>query len=121
MFYIDKGTTGVEDGLLIPKAIYLSPPRPTPFQASTAVAYGLPKLARVRIQIFDVGGRLVRTVLDGIQAPGHKSVSWAGDTDRGDPAGSGVPVTVMQYTALSEANVIEMTSWGKQVATILCQ
>lgn len=89
-FNIGSGTTGVGDGLALPRAVYLSQPRPTPFQSSTTIQYGLPKLAPVRLQVFDVNGRLVRTLVDAIEAPGNKSVVWAGTTDQNAPAGAGI-------------------------------
>ncbi|MFO7653039.1 MAG: FlgD immunoglobulin-like domain containing protein [Candidatus Krumholzibacteriia bacterium] len=48
-------------------------------------------VAPVSLRIFDVRGRLVRTLLD--EAPlaaGTQTVVWRGDDDAGRPTGSGV-------------------------------
>jgi hypothetical protein len=39
--------------------------------------------ARVRVQIFDVEGRVVRTLLDGPIAPGRHAITWDGSDDSG--------------------------------------
>ena len=47
---------------------------------------------RVRLKVYDVGGRLVRTLVDQVQAPssGGYQVTWDGTNDAGARAGSGV-------------------------------
>jgi flagellar hook assembly protein FlgD len=44
----------------------------------------------VTIEIFDVSGRHVRTLVSGAERPGQRAVSWDGRDDRGRPVGSGV-------------------------------
>jgi hypothetical protein len=89
-FTISQGTLGTDYDQMLPKTVYLLPPTPTPFHGGTMVQYGLPKLAQVRLQVFDVGGRLVRTLVNGIEAPGIKSVKWNGTDNQEIPAGAGV-------------------------------
>ena len=47
---------------------------------------------RVRLKIYDVGGRLVRTLVDDVQEPSASGfeVVWDGTNDAGARAGSGV-------------------------------
>ena len=42
------------------------------------------------LRIYDVGGRLVRTLFDGQQAAGQKMVTWDGRDERGRSVASGV-------------------------------
>ena len=45
---------------------------------------------KVRLQIFDVAGRLVRTLVDGMETPGEKRVTWDGRNSRGSHVATGV-------------------------------
>jgi hypothetical protein len=64
---------------------------PNPFNPSTVIPFALHERARVRIRIYDVSGRLVRTLLDEVRDPGvYRDVRWDGRTDDGRSASSGV-------------------------------
>lgn len=57
----------------------LSPGFPNPFQSTTVVRFELPERARVRLQIFDVMGRLVRVLLRDVELePGRHDAAWDG-------------------------------------------
>ena len=45
---------------------------------------------RVRLAVFDVSGRLVRRLMDGMAEAGPHSISWDGAASTGSPAGGGV-------------------------------
>lgn len=53
---------------------------PNPFTRSTRIEYELARPGRVRITVFDVLGRKVSTLEDGVQAAGHHRITWA-DSD----------------------------------------
>jgi hypothetical protein len=64
---------------------------PNPFQNRTALAYDLPHQARVSLRIYDVTGRLVRSLVSGaVQEAGHHSVEWDGCDDSGAAAPAGM-------------------------------
>jgi hypothetical protein len=64
---------------------------PNPFNPSTDISFTVPAGgAPVTLQIFDVSGRLVRTLVDGFEAGGARTVTWHGRSDDGRPAPSGV-------------------------------
>jgi flagellar hook assembly protein FlgD len=44
----------------------------------------------VTLQVFDLSGRIVRTLLRGEKVSGPRVVTWNGDDDSGNAAGSGV-------------------------------
>lgn len=74
----------------LPRALRLAPGRPTPFAASTAIAYELYTASRVRLTVFDAQGRAVRRLVDGaVQAPGPYTVLWDGRDDGGREVGAG--------------------------------
>ncbi len=53
---------------------------PTPFTESTSLTYRLPQAGRARIDVLDIGGRLVRTIEDRDLPAGGHLASWNGRT-----------------------------------------
>lgn len=73
-------------------AVRLSPNHPNPFRETTTIAYTLAQAAQVLLVIYDLQGRLVRTLVDGPRAPGAYSVRWDGQGAEGRPVADGVYV-----------------------------
>jgi len=63
---------------------------PNPFNPETSIAFSLAENTRVRLEIFNIRGQKVKTLLDEEMAQGEHSVIWRGETDRGGNSGSGV-------------------------------
>ncbi|MBD3367519.1 MAG: T9SS type A sorting domain-containing protein [Candidatus Eisenbacteria bacterium] len=64
---------------------------PNPFNPVTTIAYQVPSGgADVRIEIYDVSGRLVKTLVDEHRPAGRHEVSWVGRDASGDEVASGV-------------------------------
>jgi flagellar hook assembly protein FlgD len=74
----------------LPEKVTLAPNYPNPFNPSTTMRFGLPNSGYVRLEIFDVLGRRIKTLTDGCFEPGYHAVTWDGKTDKGDDVGSGV-------------------------------
>jgi hypothetical protein len=49
---------------------------PNPFNPGTTIGYRLPAAGSVRLEIFDMLGRVVETLAQGKQNPGEHSVRW---------------------------------------------
>jgi hypothetical protein len=64
---------------------------PNPFNPVTTIPYSVPRKTHVAIRVFNVGGQLVRTLVDGVRNPGivYKIV-WDGTNNRGTPVASGM-------------------------------
>ena len=60
----------------VPKEYALFQNYPNPFNPSTIIRYDIPKNAYVTIRIYDVLGRVVATLVDGIQTPSKYSIEW---------------------------------------------
>jgi len=75
---------------LLPAVNALGQNRPNPFNPETIIPYSLAHPGKISIRIFDIAGRLVRTLVDGPEPAGLHVVRWNGKTDSGDPAASGV-------------------------------
>ena len=63
---------------------------PNPFNPSTTVAFALPDAGRIQLAVYDLGGRLVRTLAEGSFGVGPQQVPWDGRDDQGNPMASGV-------------------------------
>lgn len=64
-------------------ALRFAAPRPNPFAEATRFAFELPEAAPIRLEIFDLSGRHVRTLAAGEQAAGVHTVVWDGTDERG--------------------------------------
>jgi hypothetical protein len=80
--------TGSEQPL--PRSFALYQNVPNPFNPSTEIKYDVPSQGRVTLEIYDVSGRLVRKLVDDVQSPGPKVVTWSGADDRGQRVATGV-------------------------------
>jgi hypothetical protein len=56
----------------------------------TTVSYELGFAGPVRLRVYDVSGRLVRTLVDGPQGKGHHDIPWDGKSGEGRRVGAGV-------------------------------
>jgi hypothetical protein len=63
---------------------------PNPFNPRTTIKYSLARSGAVKILVYDVSGRLVRTLIDAKEEAGAHAAVWDGTNDRGEKAGSGV-------------------------------
>ncbi len=68
----------------------LEPGRPNPFAAGTTLRFTLARPGRARLCVYDVAGRLVRTLVDEVRPAGTAEVRWDGGDDSGRQAGSGI-------------------------------
>ncbi len=84
------GFEGIESKPEVPAAFRLVGNLPNPFNPVTKIAYEMPREADVAIRIYDVSGRLVRTLVDQRIEPGRHEAVWNGRNDTGEPVGSGV-------------------------------
>ena len=69
---------------------------PSPFNPTTTVHYELHQPSHVLVQVYDLNGRVVRTLVDGSRAAGAYEAVWDGRDNRGRATGSGVYFIRMQ-------------------------
>ncbi len=62
----------------MPSGFELGANHPNPFNPVTQIRYGLPQAGPVRLDVFDLLGRRVATLVDGVQAAGRYEVSFDG-------------------------------------------
>jgi hypothetical protein len=82
---IDDGDNGYTFALM--------PSAPNPFLGTTLMRFSIPKATAVQLSVYDVRGRLVRTLVGpgtGKLAPGTHTIRWDGTDDRGRRVAGGV-------------------------------
>jgi len=82
-------TTDVEDET-IPTEYSVSQNYPNPFNPSTTIKYAIPQQSFVRIKVYDIVGREVKTLVNTERSPGIYSVQWNGDNNYGSKVSSGI-------------------------------
>ncbi len=80
--------TGVPDDVV--GRSWLAPPSPNPFNPTTTIRFCIGVGGRTDVRIYDVSGRVVRTLVDGQLPAGEHEVVWNGRTNAGGGAASGV-------------------------------
>lgn len=85
------GSTGVEE---IPASatlsFALSQNQPNPFSPNTRIDFAIPSKGNVDLAVYDVAGRLVRTLASGMREAGRYAVQWDGKDTGGQRASAGV-------------------------------
>jgi hypothetical protein len=79
-----------EDLALLPDEFSLSQNYPNPFNPMTVIEYSLPHACNVRLQIYNILGRRVKTLVNDYQSAGYYSICWDGNSRNGRAAASGV-------------------------------
>ena len=78
------------DNQVIPDVFSLHQNYPNPFNPITSMRYDLPNDGLVNITIYDMMGRIVKTLVNGSQTAGFKSVQWNATNDKNEPVSAGL-------------------------------
>ncbi|MBN2000432.1 S8 family serine peptidase [candidate division KSB1 bacterium] len=89
ILYIETGLGG-QSGSAVPVKYDLLQNYPNPFNPVTVIEYQLPYLSRVRIEIYDMMGRKVKTLVDKMENAGYCKVEWDSKNEAGKNVSSGV-------------------------------
>jgi hypothetical protein len=63
---------------------------PNPFSSETTIKYALESEQEVTIQVFNILGQQVRTLVDGKKKAGQHTIQWDGNSRYGESLGSGM-------------------------------
>jgi hypothetical protein len=91
----DTDVEKIETDASIPVEYELLPCYPNPFNPRTTITYVLPRAARVRLEVFDINGRLVTVLCDQEAPAGRHSVQWHAVDSNGIKVSSGTYICRM--------------------------
>jgi len=74
----------------IPKLYPLAQNYPNPFNPGTTIEYNVPQASPVKLEIYNLLGQKLRTLVDGFRTPGNYTVRWDGLDERGQSLPSGI-------------------------------
>jgi hypothetical protein len=80
----------VPAGTTLSTVLALAPPAPNPARAAAAIDFALPHAGRAALEVFDVSGRLARTLVKGETSAGPHAASFNLTDDRGRTLASGL-------------------------------
>ena len=83
-------TSSISDSPLASRLVYLHPSQPNPLGPSTTIRFDLARSMSVRLDVYDSGGRRVRSLLNGLMDSGSHDFVWDGTDGEGQKLGSGV-------------------------------
>jgi len=89
--------TGTE---VAPRAFQLVGAVPNPFNPQTTIKYVLPETGAARLRLYDVQGRLVRTLVDGTMPSGQNEVRWDGRDNSGRSMASGTYFARLEHGSM---------------------
>ena len=81
---------GTDDEPAIPDVFSLQQNYPNPFNPVTTIRYDVPEMAMVTMEVYDILGRKVRTLVNHRHQPGYHAVIWNGLNDKGVPVSTGM-------------------------------
>jgi hypothetical protein len=81
---------GISDQTTVPELLGLGDPKPNPSAQSTSISYEVPSSGQAAMVIFDVAGRVVRTLVNRDHVPGTYVVDWDGKDGNGRSVAGGI-------------------------------
>ncbi len=87
----------------LPQHFELAQNYPNPFNPTTIIPYSLPETAHVTLTIYDILGRRVITLVNGIYTAGNKQVQWDGRDGNGHLVSNGVYIYRIEANNFSHA------------------
>ncbi|MFH1502489.1 MAG: C25 family cysteine peptidase [Candidatus Eisenbacteria bacterium] len=91
----DTGVDIVDGTVESPIALHQN--RPNPFSPSTTIGFTMTAEGPVRLTVYNIQGRLIRTLVDEYRTPGEHGVTWDGTDDLGADVAAGVYMYRLSY------------------------
>ncbi|KAA3614977.1 MAG: T9SS C-terminal target domain-containing protein [Calditrichaeota bacterium] len=75
---------------ILPEVFSLKQNYPNPFNPATSIRYSLPSVQKVLLTVYDIKGKKVATLENGLMQAGNHKVIWNGKNSDDDPVSSGI-------------------------------
>ena len=98
---ITTSIVSVDDILALPTAYGLSQNYPNPFNPTTSIEFALPQASVVSLEVYNLLGQKVRTLISGYVAAGYINTTWDGLDQNGKDLGSGTYIYRLQTGDMS--------------------
>ncbi len=109
----DRGFLWIFNGLLpssgvndekknLPINFELTQNYPNPFNSNTVISYTLKRRSVIRLEVFNIGGQLVKILSDEEQAAGTHQISWDGRDSSGQSVSSGIYIYRLKAGDIAE-------------------
>jgi len=83
--------TGTDDPTLVTPSLSVSLKNyPNPFNPVTTIAFNVPKASNVTVEVFNLKGHKVKTLVHGWLSTGLQQLTWNGTNDMGKTVASGI-------------------------------
>ena len=105
-YSINNNSFQLLNDIILPNNFSLLQNYPNPFNSNTIIRYSLPEESRVSIIIYDILGQQVKELINEVQEPGYKSVSWDGKNNLARPTGSGVYLFRMKTNNYNKTKIL---------------
>lgn len=97
-FYFDQRSTGINQDFYIniPTEFGLSQNYPNPFNPETTIHYQLPHQSEVQLEIYNILGQIIKTLVNEEQPAGHYTIYWNSIDESGNTVPSGVYLYILR-------------------------
>jgi hypothetical protein len=100
-FPADFNVAREDESTGLPSGFSLHANYPNPFNPSTSFSFTLPREAEVTVRVYDVTGRVVKTLISSqMVTPGTHSLSWDATSDSGGRVASGTYFYSLEHQGL---------------------
>jgi hypothetical protein len=86
----------ISDFINVPNEFKLHQNYPNPFNPTTQIKYDLPEDALVAINIYDLMGRSIKSLVNSNQSAGYRSIQWNATNNLGEPVSAGMYIYMIQ-------------------------
>ena len=95
---------------MVPDIFALHPSYPNPFNPSTTIRYQTPEQGHISIDIYDISGMKIKSMVNEVHAPGTYQLVWDGTDNRSQNVASGIYFVLLEtdsFTALDRVVLIK--------------
>ena len=93
----------ISNAITVPKEINLHQNYPNPFNPITSLGYDLPDNGFVNITIYDLNGRVIRTLVNSYKTAGYHLIEWNATNGKNEPVSQGIYVYTIQTGGISQS------------------